>query len=1277
MEKLVAFIKNNGGLILISSVAVFSLFWGKGTYIIDTLDLSFPYDSTNYFNRLFYIWNSSNNFGFLDSRIFANLIPYGLYVVIMDTLGVSSSMSQTIFIFLVVLASGLSMYYLTRKLNGSKLAATIAGLFYIVNPFAFTFIWPMRNLFVISYAFVPLAIGHYISICDRIDRNKIPSKDVVVHSLLIFALLTSSLSNPAILLVYLVPVSAYALSLYIKNNRIIYGKIILLTLTIFLLLSAFWVVPFLSSVNSEFENASNKISGNVDDTLFLKNNSKSALDSLNLTGYWALDSGYKGDPYYSWHKDYSITYVYALTFIPIVFFCIYLIFDKKQHIKFFLSFLVIIGVFFLTGLEDVMVSVKETLFQGSSYFTRAVRSLDSKFGPLLLIGLAPAVGLGAMYLRKNYDNRILTSVVFMAIFAYLIIPGKPFFTGDVIHQGGELYPSTKVIVPEYYGEARRYLEKDSVDSKVLGLPLPASYQNAFKWENGFFGTDPTRYLLNRPVLSNNTGEKNFAPPLTIANYANSNSSNSLQNMIRIAGLTNIGYVLFHDDIHWDFIEGNTQWIAADRNNYDNKLERNDDVVRIGDLSFLEVPKESLNELIYMPRHIVKYKGSSISALEAYSDNQFYKESAVLINSNDDKETPRENEYWDIFPTGSDGGEPIEGNINPGLLSEVYYRTDNRIYIKSRIINDNHEIAFFAKVPNLLINDTELLEEQFEIYFLDLPSKNTNQYLKVGGNFFELSNTAHWEELGSFTSDEKDVNFEVYERSVDNLISNGDFSKGLWQQQVSNCSDSRRIDYSMTQELLGHDNDSKALKITSAEDIACTFTPIEKYPDDSLFKIDIKYKSSADNAARFCLWDSTVQKCRLSKSLDRSMDWADYSNISVASEYGEDLLVYLYSMPRSGSSATAIFDSVNISSYKLNNVYEFQHELDQKWRNTTTQPVVEQENSFHEKSNLLINHDFEEGLWHEDLRHCQEPKDKSAVAEQSIVNTGDNRNSILELSTTQHNVCTSTPLKEYSANENYTIEIDYRNIEGESPAVCLWENEIEKCKFNEVLSTKSSSELDSGWYRWRKTFTSSKNIDSARIYLYSSRGIHTTKNQFDNIVIKVADVGIGGAVLARSTNYPLLPATGNINFEKINPTLYNVTINDNDSPYIVFSESYDSRWKAFVMKSDAPITFIDKMLRFFGFWDEYQLPEKYHSEVNSFANGWYISSQALPPEYQSNTGDTKIVLEYMPQRYFYAGSVISVIAIASCLYYIISKSGKNKRKHYTIKHRDDDDLDQGG
>lgn len=247
----------------------------------------------------------------------------------------------------------------------------------------------------------------------------------------------------------------------------------------------------------------------------------------------------------------------------------------------------------------------------------------------------------------------------------------------------------------------------------------------------------------------------------------------------------------------------------------------------------------------------------------------------------------------------------------------------------------------------------------------------------------------------------------------------------------------------------------------------------------------------------------------------------------------------------------------------------------------------------------------------------------------------------------------------------------------------------------------------------KIFESDKSMLLPHIYvpdvIYSMNDYNFTQilsyvNSEDNrrakaFYIKIIDQNPGlniSAFTSKSSNsHPV------IEFKKINPTKYRVIVhNATDEFPLVLSESFHSGWKVYILDKKIPSVsywnrnktlhkyeednsnlshlinqgmisfsgdgFISENIK--GTVQNNNLPtgnifetwsidynDSIHFLINGYANGWIIS----PPKNKggSYNNDFEIVIEYLPQKLFYLGVLISGITFFLCVGYIIYRSGK--------------------
>jgi hypothetical protein len=111
----------------------------------------------------------------------------------------------------------------------------------------------------------------------------------------------------------------------------------------------------------------------------------------------------------------------------------------------------------------------------------------------------------------------------------------------------------------------------------------------------------------------------------------------------------------------------------------------------------------------------------------------------------------------------------------------------------------------------------------------------------------------------------------------------------------------------------------------------------------------------------------------------------------------------------------------------------------------------------------------------------------------------------------------------------------------------------------------------------------------------------------------------------------------ITFEKIDPTRYIVHVANASQPFfLVFSESYHPQWAASINNK--------------------QIPDRYHFIVNGYANAWYVNE----------TGSFDVIIEFLPQKLVYTGSIITLVTLTFCLVYFAKDRIKTIYYRYVRK-----------
>jgi hypothetical protein len=112
---------------------------------------------------------------------------------------------------------------------------------------------------------------------------------------------------------------------------------------------------------------------------------------------------------------------------------------------------------------------------------------------------------------------------------------------------------------------------------------------------------------------------------------------------------------------------------------------------------------------------------------------------------------------------------------------------------------------------------------------------------------------------------------------------------------------------------------------------------------------------------------------------------------------------------------------------------------------------------------------------------------------------------------------------------------------------------------------------------------------------------------------------------------------NLTFKVINPTKYQINIKASKPFFLVFSESYNPQWKAYLNEINWVKAFYRK-----------PISDDNHFIANGNANAWYIDPKEID---EDGDGEFAITLYYLPQSLYYLGGTISLISLTLCMVYL--------------------------
>jgi hypothetical protein len=496
------------GIVAITPLAT----WWRGSSLIWGADGSFPIN-LNEVGRYFHL--GSTGYLAADARKLSFILPWGVFLQIWHFVDLpwSAGVAQRVVTVALLLISGFSMRALVRNWfpNIGQFGSTAAGLFYQVNVFCITTVWPSQSFLIFHYSLLPLLL---------LIVTKVYSKPSVKNCLLGALAWTLMMSAAYITtpLIFVDWVLVGLLGIALASGRRSTWRNVLKGLAIlgggWLILNLYWLVPEAMYYSNTFAAGVASLGGASSLEVF-KLNSVTFSEGLRLGGYWGLDATLNGSPFYPW-IGWETGLIDALAFLPICFAVVGMFslgFGQtkrwSQSERTLASFLAIVAALFLfaaTGSNAPLGSLKVSLFQ-SLHLLDPFRSVYQRFIEYLTLAVALLMGLGVDRLslrdaRNRWIQRFSPVALTLLIAVAVVIVPLPFWTGSMFNSSGVL-PSSRISVPNSYFNAASTVSNGANRSSVLTLPIGETAFTYLKWDRGAAGYDgiqPFSFMTGTPTI---------------------------------------------------------------------------------------------------------------------------------------------------------------------------------------------------------------------------------------------------------------------------------------------------------------------------------------------------------------------------------------------------------------------------------------------------------------------------------------------------------------------------------------------------------------------------------------------------------------------------------------------------------------------------------------------------------------------------------------------------------------------------------------------------------
>jgi hypothetical protein len=1291
------------------------LLWFGGNNLIVADDFLFAPHSFQDFLRSFYTW-SSFSLGGQNTRAPPAILGQTLKAT-MEIAGLSLVTSEKIWFFLFFALSGLSMYFLIAtvvKDQRRHLAGLTGALFYMFNPYvaisitAFTFDW-------FFYASIPLLIGLYIKGVDERKGLKYAFLTCIIWSIVV----TINYVRPsfivfswALLILYLV------FHILVSRNK---KKVALTSLrftgilfALWICINLYWILPMINSfgyivaqpVEAYASYGASLISGYVLTSAPLN-------QLMRLLGWWAFQLGYRGYPYYYWAPAYNTPiFVFVGFLIPVLAFSSLLFRNRNKHVFFFaivtlLALLVASGAYFPFGGINTWL-VTHIPF-GLSIIPRPFQDIT----PYVVLGYAFLVGyvISTLYThlgRRNFRfgkrkiHNFFSARAFrsgmIAILLFLIVGlyAFPVWTGQVMQPGNEYLASNRYQIPNYYYEAADWLSAQKDSFNIFQLPYSIAGYATYVWNNqSFSGMDPTPFLLNRPVISETSGD---GIGMFLAESFVSNST--ADTFAKMLALMNVKYVLLQRDANWIYLGGNPinyMSIGTSLNQLEALLNSTTGLTLEKSFGELDFYRDTYWEplLVYTGTDNILVSGNATQLMQTLeNDDVNYSEciaslsdqlsigqlSAVPVNT--------------IFLNSNDFLSLLMSELGDYVITIPEQASlsihDGNVVVEANFSARSTQVcALWVEVPPSLQSgrvsasiDGSLIVTNFSLPVNDISQSSWanlgNSHLTGGNHVITLNIT----DIDSVPEEIALIPQQAFNSTYNALSSALLDGRVVYQLEPQQLVTARYYPGWKGVISTNGQGDPDMLIFPSPSDCPYINTfPPQSPAGWSAYNSTLVYITTSASAL-------TINSILIDGIQTSAVAWW---------ETGTTWSTYSVSIPPNQRAILQIGGNHNVVTLQTNigtiaiPVYNGESDLPIVKSPPETSVFIPKAANYLLAIEVATGYgygNFSIGIDNQTFSIDANSQEQGPVFTYKYIGP-------VNLTVGYHTISTSgentiVPVYEGSANPiNWTSTFTNQSCvaryyagwqavvttDGTEAQDAMSFPSLDQCPYtfpsyspsswyaynstlvylttgNDPLRIdgiladgKTATDITGVWWETGWMGMGTNPVTYPIIIPPNQRVIIQIDHKADNVTLETSPPQINSMLLYSlesgesfiSADNLLSPSQTNvasISYEEINPTQYTVHINASEPFYLVFSETYDNDWVASISGQ--------------------QIPDQYHFTANGYANGWYVN----------RTGAYTITLEYWPQNLFYIGGAISATAFMLCMVYVSKDRLKGIYKKYT-------------
>ncbi len=1151
-------------------------------------------------------WIGNSGFGSFDELVWR--APFNLLFGLFAAAGLPINVSEKFIVFIpIALTSILAPYMLLHQITKQRLASVIGALFYATNTYFLAINPQGHQLLTLAANVLTIAFALFIK---ALDSNR---QGTYIGAALLLWL--ASIIDFRLFYIGGILFGAYLLywRLIASGPKRMPLKPLAVFTAITILLQVSWLTVTLASGGSS---------------------SSDAVLHRSLFGseYWDLASALTlHHPFWtgfttSWFISNAVPLVFWLIPIGV---CAALIIERKNTYVIFFAVVAVAGILLSKQTSEPFGGLYPFLFDHVPGFGAFRES--TKFYYLVALGYTVilaslVVSLGRLRTHIRLGRTIFAGTLVLLI-GLCLVNALPYVTGSM-HK--LLAPRT---MPADYARLAKQLQASGDYYRTLWVPIAPRWSYYSSKHPRVNGTNLAA-IMQRQAISignyNSPAEQIYmmiASPL-FKQYLDTSSIRYIYVPLRDAANQDDFFPLYGDDRQF-YID------ALDKTSFLSRVDMGTkDVVVYQNKSYrpyitatanlFDVPEQTALEPLY------RFMADGVAAPISFA-----------IPGKKNTSTPA-NTAADIFdplaPSAVTKGAVIRDITldQPGTL----HLTGNRPTISYTISGGVLHLQADHTQP--LTVDGQLASTPGQIKSIgDIRLAATRNYLVwVNGQLIPLNPRAISRNLGSSSG-----GVLVLSTDQTNLIQNGSFESGPWQQAVGDCNAyDADPGLGMTVDDRTATDGKQSLELAASRHTACTLSNDMDVEGDRQYLVSFNYK--APNAKRITFgvtFDGQTQVQHIFTN-SGTEEWRTAYQLITAPPTAQRLTLQLYGLPPANYSfdanvASTRYDQVVVTPVTIEQAY-----LVDQTANAQNLPIAAGKHQFVytdpgiTAENLIHNASLESGTWQRQAQACDDREGRRQVSATTSDMASDGHKS-LELTAKGRVACTGPDGIAVTENTNYVLGFDHQSVSNNVASFSLSFNDRGRTSIGDTFATNQD------WQTYTKIITVPAGATLARLKVYTTSsataGI-TNTNRYDNFRLLAIPPVNDRFYLTTTAN---LQTPQHVTFRSHSQTKKTVAITGASGPfYLTMAESYSPGWRLTGQKQNT------------------------HGKLDGNLNAWYVDPAKLCAEYKKSctrradgSYDMRLSINYAPQRWFVAGLCVELATLVGVAGYALLLGRRTRRR----------------